>query len=337
MLLLATYVVLDPFRVIWSHDDAVAQWGDSLQVNINQGHVSAMNFMRYDNLRHYDTFIMGSSMSQNYKVEDLVEHGYGDSSIYHFDAWQETLQGIADKLTFLERRGNRISNVLIIIEEEMLHRDVDDNDFRFMRSPITSPQVSTMAFHWKFFKNFLNVDVMRILLNPRGNSEAAVAQGIVTHDVPNRNPVLNESSYEYFDSLIATSPDQFFTAERLANREITAVSTVDGPQLHGERERQARQVAEILKRNNTNYIVIVPPRYGRRTLCDHDRVALYEIFGNDRVFDFSDHPTMSRDPRCYYDRDGHLISACCKQLLDSCFTLLKQPSTPRSYSSSQTR
>lgn len=318
--LIMAYVVADPFRVIWPADDAIAQWGDSLQVNINQGHVSAMNFKRYNCERHYDSFIMGSSMSQNYKASDWAAHLPAGASIYHFDAWRETLQGISDKLDFLEKQGTTVNNVLIVIEEEMLHRDADVNDFRFMGSPITSPDVGTLDFHWRFFKNCLSMDVIRFFLDPQGHASQAVSQGIVTRDVPSRIPELNESYYAQFDSLIAVSPDAFFTPERLAQREIRAVPTVDGPQMHGLREQQARHLAEQLHRLGAHYIILVPPRYGRPTLCAYDRVVLAEIFGSDHVFDFSDHPTMSTDPRCFYDRDAHLISRCCKQLLDSCYS-----------------
>ena len=152
LLLVGIYVVRDPFHVV--HPVASTEHGDSVVAGNNAGVIAVQTYLAHNCERRYDSFIFGSSMSQNYKAAYWQPYIDKNASILHFDASGESLDGIINKMRVLNEHGSTIKNALIIIEEEMLHRPPHENEILYVQHPATSGASRWFHFHTLFFNAF---------------------------------------------------------------------------------------------------------------------------------------------------------------------------------------
>lgn len=318
-IVVALYIGSDPYSVVRGYREPYGP-SDTLAVNYNAGYVSIETYKRYNATRRFNAFILGSSMSQNYKAEWWKAHLPADASVCHLDASMESVEGIKNKLLFLERDGAPVRYALVVMEEEMFHRSPRDNEHLFAQHPATTSAASWIPFQLTFFKAFKRPEFVAYAIAPKRFTHLMDEAGILMGNLPCRIEEINENYYARFDSLIAANPDEFFTPQRLANRRFRELPRPLAPAIDAERLAQLQEMKALFERQHTQYVIIIPPRYQRVPLHCLDRAALEDVFGSERVFDFSTYKEMSDDPRCYYDNPAHLISSKCKMLLDSVYS-----------------
>lgn len=317
---IAIYAVRDPFHVVHPVGKDIAGV-DSVMAGNNAGVTSIETYLLHNKERQFDSFIFGSSMSQNYKASDWKQHLDSTASILHFDASSETLTGIINKMRFLEAHGTTIKNALIVIESVMLAKKTKENDILYIQHPATSGVQNWLHFHYLFFNAFKQLGPSTII---KSNVSIASEELVDGHASVRIEPI-NEKYYRYIDSLIAHNPDKFFTPERLKSRTHSLEPQAEGYALNNDIHQQLLTIKHILDENNTNYIVLIPPCNARPHMHQLDLWELKTIFGEDKVHDFSATPGYTLNERLYYDRSGHLISAECKKLLDSAYRAKPMP------------
>lgn len=320
--LVALYVITDPFKVVHPYT-GTRHTTDTVTLTVNNGYLSTRNFLRFKDTMHYDSFIFGSSLSKYFTVRAWSRHLPAGASVYHFDQNGETLCGIYNKINFVNKNGIRIKHALIIIEEEMLRRDENTikGNFLYVQDYKTTPQFDWLEFHTLFFNMFKSPEFIKYALDPNDNVGRMLALKYATTDIPSRIEATNEEYYPVIDSIMLHAPAKFFTAARLAKRNVNANLTPYNYSIDTHTRSILEKIQQALAKNHTDYIVIVPPRYYRRTLSGCDFHTLGEIFGSNNVFDFSHDKTIYQNPRNYYDAAAHLIPRKCAELLDSAYFL----------------
>ncbi len=317
-LFMAFYAAVDPFHIVHPLTSD-AHGRDSVAVGNNAGFTSVETYLLYNDQYHYDSFIFGSSMSQNFKASYWKPHLDSTASILHFDASSETLTGIINRMRFLNAHGTTIKNALIVIENEMLGRQPAEDDILYVQHPSTTGRINWFKVHSMFFNAFVNLDQVKYALW-RGKYEGEMrSEGIINEIAPDRIGHLNEMYYGKIDSIIACNPDQFFTPERLSQRKHARLPSASPSAITDDVEAQLKTIKEILDNNHTRYIIIVPPLNNKPQLMWSDLWVMKSIFGQNNVHDFSSHPELVFNERVYYDNRGHLISSKCKMLLDSAY------------------
>lgn len=319
LLFIALYAIADPFHIV-NPITKDTNGSDSVIVGNNAGFTSIETYLLYNDQCHYDSFILGSSMSQNFKASYWKPYLDSTASILHFDASSETLTGIINKMRFLNNHGSKIKNALIVIEAKMLDRkQPNEKDILFVQHPATTNAIDWFNVHSLFLTAFRDIDQVKYALFPSRYKNEMQQEGMISALAPDRIGYLNEMYYGEIDSIIATCPNKFFTQERLAQRKRAKLPSASGPDIDSAMEEQLKTIKKILDENHTNYIVIVPPRSTFPHLNNQDLWVMKSIFGEDKVHDFSRDPVLTGDERFYYDYAAHLISAKCKVLLDSAY------------------
>lgn len=317
-LLMAFYAFVDPFHIV--HPITSDEQGrDSVIVGSNSGFTSVETYLLYNGKYHYDSFIFGSSMSQIFKASYWKTYLDSTASILHFDASSETLTGIINKMNFLNDNGTTIKNALIVIEVEMLGRQPIENNILFIQHPATSGTKNWFKLHTLHFNAFRDLTQVKYTLFPSRFKEEMLNHNMLANNAPDRIAQLNEMYYGKIDSIISECPDNFFTPQLLAKRKHAILSIVSQPAIDENVEEHLKHIKQILDKNRTNYIILVPPCNNRPQLQWQDLWTIKAIFGDEKVHDFSSHPDLVFNERAYYDNLGHLISAKCKMLLDSAY------------------
>lgn len=322
--LVALYVVKDPFGVVKPYKPL--QLADGVpHLSYNMGYVTVENYKLNNPSRHYDSFIFGSSMSQNYRVEFWRKYLPANASPLHFDASFESIEGILDKMRYLNSQGTEIKNAIIVIEENMFARTPHDEDLLYARHPATTSPTKWPEFHYTFFKAYKNkLDVVKYLVWPARYEKELLDKRILSAKAPLRNEIYNEELWPGMDTVIAKNPDEFFTAERLKANDINPIAEIEAPNLSQRNIVLLKEMAKLLKKNGTDFVIIIPPRYKRRVAHELDLLTMREIFGEGRVFDFTRCTAISLNPRCFYDQPAHPIPQVCEKILDSVYTTKKR-------------
>ena len=308
----AFYVISDPFHVLHPLTKT-ADGRDSVIAGNNAGVISVETFLAHDKELHYNSSIFGSSISKMYKVNYWKPYLDDSASIIHFDASSETLDGIINKMQFLNDHGSQIKNALIIMEENMFHRHVDNHNILYIQHPATTDDYQWLDFHTSFFNAFRNLKLISDVV------KNMPIEAIVDDVKPNRIGIINEEFYPTIDSLIANDPSKFFTPKRLSGRKHYNLPKAIKPAIDEEVEAKLRKIKYFLQKNNTNYIIIVPPENSRLQLMAEDLWIMKSIFGQEHVHDFSRMKKYVYNEMYFYDNNAHLISSQCKVLLDSAF------------------
>jgi hypothetical protein len=327
LLMVAIYIIRDPFHVIKPYNGSINNTADTVQLTVNTGYFSTEAFKYFEPTRHYDSFIMGSSLSGYYRIQDWVRHLPDSVSAFHFNASRETLIGIRNKLNYLVANGATIKHVLIVMEDEMLKRQPIDQDVLFVQHPQTASNVSWWEFHQLYFNAFRHPELAAYTIWPNATTtRLALEKGYATTDIPDRIEELNEGYYGWADSIIDCNPEAFFTPEHLA-RYAQPMRLMPCPdKITPMVESLLNDIATILRNQGTDYQIIIPPHYAWEPISSHDLYMLELIFGQQRVHDYSHDPEMGTDLHYYYD-DGHLISRECARLMDSAYHAASLPSS----------
>lgn len=318
LLLVAFYIVKDPFHVVKPYKGQVYNPDDTISLSINWGYITVESYKYFDPKEHFDSFIFGSSVSWYYLIKDWQRHLPKDARPTHFNALRETLYGIDNKLRYLEQRDVKIKHALLIMEDEMLMRRTLDNDVLFVQHPETTREVSWWRFHQLYFNAYRHPEVVAYLLCPGPMTQCVLDKGFATTDVSDRDERINESYYHWADSVIDANPSEFFTPEHVARYTLPLKELPCRPKINDQVLSLLQDIASILKRQGTDYQIIIPPHYGYEAISSEDLYLMELVFGAERVHDYSHDPELGSDVHYYYD-DGHLISRECGHLIDSAY------------------
>lgn len=326
LLLVAFYLIRDPFHVVKPYKGQLFQPSDSIALTTNWGYVTVESFKHFDPQEHFDSFIFGSSLSGYYLIKDWEPHLPSGSRPFHFNASRETLYGILNKLNWLTERGVKIKNALLVIEDEMLQRRPLDADVLFAQHPETAPNLSWWDFQQLYFNAYRRPELVAYLFSPQAMTERVLEEGYATTDVPNRDESTNESYYIWADSVIAVNPDEYFTAEFEARYRLPLKQLPCPDKITPTVTALLMDIKRVLKRQGADYQIIIPPVYGYESISSNDLYKMEKVFGMDRVHDYSHDAELQSNLRHYYD-GKHLLAADCARLIDSAYnavTLLPQ-------------
>lgn len=325
LLLVAFYIMRDPFQVVKPYEGKLHQSSDSLALTTNWGYVTVESFKYFNPQGHYDSFIFGSSLSGYYQVKDWKRYLPEDARPFHFNASRETLHGILNKLNWLVARGVKINNALLVIEDEMLTRRPLDSDVLFVQHPETAPGVSDWHFQQLYFNTYRRPVLVAYLLFPGLMADRVLEEGYATTDISDRNESINEGYYAWADSVIAVNPDEFFTPEHVSLYTRPTKLMPCQSKITSEVSSLLWNIMNVLRNQEADYQIIIPPHYGYEAMDSRDLYKMEQIFGADRVHDYSHDAEMGNNVRHYYD-DRHLVAQDCARLMDSAYHAVSLPS-----------
>ena len=326
-LLLALYLVRDPFGVVHRYDGVSVHPGDTLERIPNKRYVAVEGLKFHGAERGYDSFIFGSSLSTNFTAAAWGGHLPDTSFVYHFTAGGEPLVGIRDELRYLYGTGARVSHVLLVIEEEMYRRPTRYGELPYVPHYDVSPDVSWIDFHLVHFNAFRDPELFLYSLWPSLTADKLVPDGKMQPvPVSGHDELANEDRNDAKDSLLLTDPDAYFADVPW----LVEMQPLPNPMplvIEGDAERLLREIADMLHGHGTDYLVIVPPRFRTQGLLPLDRALLCEIMGERRVHDFSSDSVLVHDLHSYYD-GMHILIHRCTQLIDRSY---REQELPLSY------
>lgn len=287
--LLCLYIILDPFKVLKSYD-SFYDINSSGWVGINKDFVSTTTFIRNSEKIDYNSFIFGNSRSIFYQIVDWKKHLDSDSKCYHFDASGEALWALNKKIEFIDKQGNNLNNILLILDYETIIQDKPKEGHLFIISPPLVNNSNLFDFHKTFYFTFLNPKFLYAYLDFKlsGKVKPYMRKSNLLGDRPrNYDITTNEIRFDYFEKLI--EEDKYYTTERLSvfyDRD-TLTQNYSSQSIFEGQKKIFKNIQSILKKHNSKIRVIISPLYNQQKINENDLIYLRSIFGHNNVFDFS--------------------------------------------------
>lgn len=302
-LLLVLYVAVDPFMLYWKYDN-LNQYGNPKRC-VNDAYRAIRCMDLYGDSVKYNSFIIGSSRSEFYYIDEWKKYISEDSKCIHFAQSDDDLFGAYQRILYLDQRFDTISNVLLIVDREFLS-DISAHKGHLFRQPWqVTPEKDFLSFNIEFLRAFYSLDILKSFVSK---------QSLLENELPYEyNPIYNETyktgaedlidlNWDLYESKIKTTFYQFY------DRSYT--DSVAVPVIAKEQENLLLDIASVLKRHNTKYRVIISPLYEQIRLNPSDIMILNNIFGQENVFDFSGVNEFTNDKRNYYETSHYRPKVC---------------------------
>ena len=312
-LLVAVYVLLDPFMVVWPYDNYYGR--DGLHPTLDMDYVSCENYVRRNQTMHYNAFIMGNSRSQFWQVSDWKTL-LGDSAVAcHYYGNGETLYRLTRHLQFINRQGGDINHVLMVIDRDLLATvEPETTGHLGLMPPRADGRL--LSFHAENFLSFLKPEFFVGYLDYAifGKERPYMTERFLFEVPVCYDPATNEVRESVADEAIAAGT--YYTPERMQRFEGKQFPDSVSPPVLGERHIALLQtVKDIFSRHATDCRIVISPLYDQIRLSPRDVATLCRIFGPGSVFDFSGPNRWNSDYRLYYE-ESHYRPPVARQLMD---------------------
>ena len=302
ILLLAFYILTDPFKVIYYYDSYYNSNGKP-HVGLNKDYVSTETFLNNYPKYKYDSFIFGSSRSMFYQVKDWQEH-ISSKRCFHFDAAAETPYGIHAKLKYLNQKKIPIKNVLMILDIDALVVTDNSEGHLFLKHPVLSGQ-NRLLFQMEFIKAFFNRQFLTEYIHFKlsGKVEKDFNHGgcLVNGKQSEYDPIANETHLISNEDMINKNPYDYYLNKKHGFYKRSMALNIYPPIIKDKQKKLLEEIHEILIHNKTDYRIVISPLYNQIEFNFDDYNYLCKLFGKKNVYDFSGINELTNNIMNYYD------------------------------------
>ena len=300
ILLVGIYVWTDPFKCVHAFD--INDVDDT-----NREYLSTEMFLRNEPIYHYNSFVFGSSRAGGINTYQWKQYLPDDAKPFLFQAWGESLTGIELKLNYLNDQHIPVDNALILL-------DVPSSFDAQNQLPKRALSMKHYVFtgHSKFgynamqFFNFIQKPSLWVgsIRNRIDGECVACVSDTITNDW-NHNNRFNYKELPPQDSLKQCTDmarRTFFAQLEHSNYEVKVAE----PFITARYESQLQHIRTILDEKRTDYHIILTPApcYTSPAIHQNDLVILQEIFGAERVHNYTGKNAMTEDYNNFSD-PGH--------------------------------
>lgn len=302
VVLLGTYVCMDPFKVIWHYDNYYPT-GKSDGISLNPAFVGTQNYLNHRAEQHYDSFIFGNSRSMYYPIAEWKQLLPEESRCYHFDAAAESLQGIWEKVRLIDRQGDTLRNVLIVADADVLTRLQSLHWHLCETAPALTGYQNWASFHWYNLRAFLNLRYMCALLDYKMFHTLRpymLENNLLSEDLFCYDPITNECNFQPMEQMIEAGT--YYTPERIKVFDgVQHPDSTSSPILTSRHQVVLDSIAAVFRRHDTQCRIIISPLYNQIRISTSDLQLLQEKLHPLSLHDFSGPNQWNADYHNYFE------------------------------------
>lgn len=294
LVLIAVYLITDPFKTLWPFS---FQYFDET----NRDYISSELFIRNNPTYHYNSFIFGSSRCCGFNTYHWKHYLPEGARQFMFQAWGESLTGIEQKIDYIDKNGNDISNAIVLLdipgsfsEEQLPHQVLSIKHYKFSGQ-------SKLGFQSCLFYGFAQkpskwVSSIKESFNP---VVVEFPTDTISNDWVKENRYVDIKTQPQKDSLkncSATTRMVFF--KEIENKTENDLKTSQRLISDGFL-KQLKHIKNVFDKHHTAYRIVISPAYcyNHPSLNKEDLKIIQEVFGEDMVFDYSGKNDITTD--CY--------------------------------------
>lgn len=284
ILLLGIYVISDPFKTIKKFN--LKEFS-----TVNRDYLSTELYFKNEQKQKYNSFIFGSSRGcglNTYKWKQYLPKG---SNQFLFQAWGETITGIYQKINYLNKNNVPIKNAIILLD---------------IPGSFSEPQLPKTALGLKHYKIsgrtkfYFQSVLFYSFLKPSEIYKSAKMIFIKPKYEIGFDTISNDWNKINKENYLIKSK-QNLTLNKVKFGKRPKVEVQSKKIITAEYENILKEIAFILKKQHTNYKIVITPAYDQLRINEQDFLLIQKIFDNQNVFDYSGKNSLSEDKYNFMD------------------------------------
>ncbi len=297
LLLLGLYLWTDPFRTLHAFDIK--------DVNtVNREYVSTELYLRNKDSYHYNSFVFGSSQAGGLNTYTWKMYLPEGASTFMFQEFGGNITGVKQKIEWLDKIGAELQHVLIFLDmPAFFSTEQNSHDAIGMKHYMLAGEPEGIYHAYEYY-NFIQspfgwIDYTKQRIN---GTHIPLAADSVTNDFFSTN----RDDYQALpkqDSLNGCSEQTrrnfFLRNSNVSEKDVQmAPASIDESFLP-----MLQSIKSVVDKQGADYCIIITPtyRYTNPYINTTDLDLLQEMFGKERVYDFSSRKEYTSDYNDYWD------------------------------------
>lgn len=298
LLLVGVYVITDPYRTLRKFS---LEYFDDTNRDYLSTELWLMNYPE----QKYDSYIFGSSRGSGFNTYHWLKHLPEGSHQFLFQAWTESLTGIEQKISYIDKQGYPLKNAIVLIDYPgTFRKNQMPTEALYLKHPLFSGQPK-IVHEAILFYDFMQKPSQWIRAIKIMGEKPVVGFDPITNDWEwnGENKSRDVSVPPMKDSLNfcseATRTAFIKKHEGMTDKDLPTSKSV----INEQYRHQLANIAEIFKRQGTDYRIVIAPGYcyDDPKINAVDLETLQQVFGADRVYDFSGKNYITEDYNNYSD------------------------------------
>lgn len=283
----------DPYKLLYKYDDYTTK-----NFTLNRHYVTTQYFLDNYEIEKYNAFIFGNSRTLAFKTTDWLNF-ISDISPYHFDATGESINGIKNKIILVDNSSSDLSHAIVLLDR-MIFLEPENYDNHLFRQHYQATNESKLILYAYVLKSFLNY---RFIIYYTDYLTSGLISKL-SNAIPKYfvyEKVTNDIIMAEWEKQIIENEDEFFEKYDdyflpRSENEVHLPAVINGSHIE-----DLKIIKGIFDKHKTDFKIIVGPDYRLIKFDSVDLKILKEIFGTERVYDFSGKNRYSINKRNFYD------------------------------------
>jgi len=316
LLLFLVYIGTDPFKVLYRYQNYYPP-REHQYIILNRDRITTESLIRNYPLYLYDSYIFGNSRSYFYRTNEWSKL-INSNKIFHFNANDESLYGVVQKLKYIDDNKLNFSNALFVFDSGLLKQDAPNTGHLFIKHPVYTHQ-SWIEYHTEFLKAFFEprflIAYLDLLITGtfKGYMRKVMSDKIYDYNLAHNELFLNDEELKIEKDSIG-----YYQKKKKVFYTRTPVKQYDASILKMEQQLLLKELSFLLSKNRVNFKIIISPLYDQKKMNAADFKYLQKLFGAENVFDFSGQNAITASPGNYYE-DSHYRTFVATQLMQSVY------------------
>lgn len=305
--IIVTYIICDPLRVIWNYDDYIKYPARNVAYN-------SYKMLTKDDTTIYNSFIVGSSRSGYWPCQVWEKYLEHNAETFHLESSGDGLYNALERLSFIYSYVGKVSNILLIVDEDWLRKDYHHTGIQF-RTP------------WQMRKNkdylAFQMDAFRFYFSKDGFKEVHHIGQKFKYVLPSERDERCENHNKIKECLIDNIPTYYYSSispviYKNPCYPRDSIEQIGEPVITEKGVELLSQIHQLFVNGNTNYKIVVSPLYNQRKLNPADKSVLDGIFGAENVYDYSGINKYTADSLNYFE-SSHYRPRVAAQILEEIY------------------
>lgn len=314
-----TLIYLDIFRVFRDYD----QYYENSCVSLNRSVLCTRTHYNKRAKEKYNSFILGSSRSQAFKCRDWKQYLEKDASPFHFDGGAEGIYGISKKMQYLDEIGDKIDNVLIIVDRYTFAITKNTPGSPFIADPSVSKE-SKIDFYTTFLDVSYDFLYAYIDYSISGQYKPYMEGKL---ERPGTFQEVDDISCDVWyghdgdiekDSIGFYAKFEKFLKKRKLTEDRSALNNTSC-KIEGIALEQTKIIKTILDKNKAKYKIVISPIFEQIPMEEKALKTLQDIFGAKNVYNFSGKNQYSQPISNFYET-SHYRPNVAREIMKTIYT-----------------
>ena len=324
-LIISSLLIIDPYGFYLPLEKK-----QTALIPMSDDYIAFERYLSYTPKMHYNSFTFGNSKTLAYLTSDWKPH-LKNARAFKFGVPGECIFNILNKLKLIDKKGDSIKNVLIVLDPKVFLNFKNTQKFfqgpAYLHHPYSTAG-NSLEFYSSYLKYYFSDFAFWKVLQYKltGHYQESMAGIFKNPDdwntinaglefLPMSNEVINRKA----EKEISDDSVLYFNNNRskFGNRDSLRLKSQDW-KIIAEDLEFLLEIKQIFDKHKTKYAIVLGPNFDQIPFSVSEKSKLEKIFNPENIYDFTGVNTITNCVSNYYEMSHYRIGVG-KNLIDSIY------------------